>query len=75
MVPKYSAVVFGAVNSEEVSIPGNHITMVKYQSPEDEAYKKVAGRISLMAQRASQLVKSLDAYGEPIGSYAAFDDR
>ena len=56
-MPKYSAVVPGAVDAEEVAILANHIQMTKFGTAEDAEFLKVANRLLLMARSAVQHVE------------------
>ncbi|KAH8145939.1 uncharacterized protein LAJ45_10081 [Morchella importuna] len=52
IVPKFSAVIPGAINAEEIGINRNHREMVKYRSEEDEAFRKIYLTINLMIASA-----------------------
>ncbi|KAH0611238.1 uncharacterized protein H6S33_011665 [Morchella sextelata] len=52
IVPKFSAVIPGAINAEEIGINRNHREMVKFRSAEDEAFRKVYLTINLMMSSA-----------------------
>ena len=52
LVPKYSAVIPGAINAEEIALPADHRNIVKFFSLEDEGFKKVSGRTALAAKGA-----------------------
>ena len=52
VVPKTSAVVPGVRDAEQISIPADHLNMVKYASREDGGYKKVSGHLWLLAKEA-----------------------
>lgn len=56
-MPKYSAVVPGATDVEEVAILANHTQMTKFVSEEDPEYLKIANRLMLMAGSAVQQVE------------------
>lgn len=52
VVPKSSAVVPGQVDAEPIAIMDDHINMVKFTSPKNNEYKRVAGHLKLMAEKA-----------------------
>ena len=52
VVPKASAVVPGVADAEPISIPADHLNMVKFASREDGGYKKVSGHLWLLAKEA-----------------------
>ncbi|KAE9566432.1 hypothetical protein CGMCC3_g17397 [Colletotrichum fructicola] len=54
IVPRYSAVVFGAVNSEEVSFTADHSTIVKYHNLEDPNFQKIAKRLQVLSMSATE---------------------
>ncbi|KAK0614544.1 Alpha/Beta hydrolase protein [Immersiella caudata] len=56
-VPKHSAVIPEMVNSEEVAMDADHVSMVKFRLPDDENFVKVARRISSVAESAETHVK------------------
>jgi hypothetical protein len=57
VVPKSSAVVPGQVNAEPIAIMENHINMVKFSSPNNNEFKRVAGHLILMAENAPTKVQ------------------
>ena len=56
-MPKASAIVPGAVDAEAISIPANHLNMVKFTSREDEGYRKVSGHLRLLSEDAPDVIK------------------
>jgi hypothetical protein len=58
VVPKSSAVVPGAVNTEAVEIRKDHRAMVKYRGSEEDEFQTVASIIFLMAEEAGDKVIS-----------------
>lgn len=58
IVPKYSAVIPGAANAEEIPINGNHVNMVKFYSLEDEGFKRASTTLSLMSRDALPQVEA-----------------
>ncbi|KAK7424846.1 hypothetical protein QQZ08_008476 [Neonectria magnoliae] len=55
-VPKYSAVVFGSINSEDVGLAADHSTMVKYTGLRDGGFQKVGSRLKILAAKARSKV-------------------
>jgi serine/threonine protein kinase len=58
VVPRASAVVFGAVNSELIVIHSDHINMVKFASKDDSGYQTISGHLQIMTQDASEVISS-----------------
>jgi hypothetical protein len=58
VVPKYSAVIPGISNSEEIALAADHRNMVKYRSSEDENFRKVARRIAWMMNALDKVDKN-----------------
>ncbi|KAH8790448.1 P-loop containing nucleoside triphosphate hydrolase protein, partial [Hyaloscypha sp. PMI_1271] len=56
IVPKYSAVVPETPNAEEIPIEADHRHMVKYNSLNDENFRKVASRLVTMTKSARKRV-------------------
>lgn len=56
VVPRASAVVPGAADSEPVAIHADHVNMVKFESKADGGYKTVSGHLWVMAGRAGDVV-------------------
>ncbi|CCF34156.1 pfs domain-containing protein [Colletotrichum higginsianum] len=52
IVPRSSAVVFGATNAEEVALAADHSTMAKFTSLQDRNFRKVGDRIVLLFRSA-----------------------
>jgi hypothetical protein len=52
VVPYFSAVVPGAVNTRDLMIHKNHSDMVKSESEQDEDYIEVTRTLSLMSLKA-----------------------
>jgi hypothetical protein len=64
IVPKSSAVVPGAVNTEAIAIMDNHTNMVKFASGADGGFRKVAGHLALMVEEApAKVLKNWEAEG------------
>ena len=57
VVPKSSAVVPGQADAEPIAIMDNHINMVKFSSPNNNEFKRVAGHLKLMAEEAPTKVQ------------------
>ena len=57
MVPKYSVVIRGLPDAEEIPLAANHKSMVKYRSSEDENFREVVQRIMIMTRNASAKVE------------------
>jgi hypothetical protein len=55
-VPRASAVVPGAADSEPIAIHADHINMVKFGSKSDAGYRTVSGHLRLMAARAGDAI-------------------
>jgi hypothetical protein len=55
-VPKASAVVRGAADSEPIAIHADHIKMVKFGSNSDHGYKTVSGHMRVMAGNAGDTI-------------------
>jgi hypothetical protein len=53
VVPKSSAVVPGAVDTETIAIMDNHTNMVRFASEADDGFRKVARHLMLMVEEAS----------------------
>ncbi|KAF8526910.1 hypothetical protein BU17DRAFT_40153 [Hysterangium stoloniferum] len=51
LVPKFSAVVPGAVNAEPLGLYKDHLHLVKFTSPEDDNYEAVVMTIILMIRK------------------------
>ncbi|KAF8526905.1 hypothetical protein BU17DRAFT_82347 [Hysterangium stoloniferum] len=51
LVPKFSAVVPGAVNAEPLGLYKDHLHLVKFTSPEDDDYNAVVTAIVLMIRK------------------------
>jgi hypothetical protein len=56
VVPRASAVVPGAADSEPIAIHADHINMVKFESKADSGYKTVSGHLWVMTGRAGDIV-------------------
>jgi hypothetical protein len=57
VVPKSSAMVPGQVDAEPIAIMDDHINMVKFSSPKNNEFKRVAGHLKLMAEEAPTKVR------------------
>ncbi|KAF4489644.1 hypothetical protein CGGC5_v004165 [Colletotrichum fructicola Nara gc5] len=57
VVPKASAVVPGAVDTESVPMVADHSTMVKFSSAGDANFEKVSKRLEFYSRSATQVVK------------------
>ena len=55
-MPKVSAVVPGAADSEPIAIPADHINMVKFVSKLDHGYKTVSGHMRVMSGNAGDTI-------------------
>jgi hypothetical protein len=66
VVPKSSAVVPGQVDAEPIAIMDNHINMVKFPSPQGNDFKRVAGHLKLMADKAFTKVQNRWATEESV---------
>ncbi|KAI6080082.1 hypothetical protein F4821DRAFT_104114 [Hypoxylon rubiginosum] len=58
VVPRASAVVPGQADAEAIGIHADHIHMVKFSSKNDRNYKKVSGKLQIMARNAEETVRS-----------------
>ena len=56
MVPKHSAIVFGATNSEAVPLVANHKTMAKFTLFDDPNFQKIAKRLQVFNKDAADKV-------------------
>lgn len=56
VVPKASAVVSGATDAEQIVIHADHREIVKFESKEDNNYKKVSGHLVVMVKEADSVV-------------------
>ncbi|KAH0535996.1 hypothetical protein FGG08_007113 [Glutinoglossum americanum] len=64
VVPKSSAVVPGAVDTEAIAIMDNHTNMVKFASGADGGFRKVAGHLMLMVEEApAKVLKNWETEG------------
>ena len=64
VVPKSSAVVPGAVDTEAIAIMDNHTNMVKFASGADGGFRKVAGHLMLMVEEApAKVLKKWETEG------------
>ena len=52
VVPKHSACIPGAVGAAKVAINSDHTGMVKFNSAEDEGFRKVYGELFIMLKNA-----------------------
>jgi hypothetical protein len=57
VVPKASAVVPGHVDAEPIALMDDHINMVKFSSPNNNEFKRVAGHLMLMTKKAPAKVQ------------------
>jgi hypothetical protein len=57
VVPKSSAVVQGQVDAEPIAIMNNHTDMVRFFSPKDNEFMRVAGHLRLMSTKAPAKVQ------------------
>jgi hypothetical protein len=71
-VDKKSATLgLGGTREEQIGIEGNHSTICKFESIDDEAYEQVIENIAHMADSALKAVETrerLDKLSEPIAS-------
>lgn len=58
MVPKASAVVPGAADTEQIMIHADHKMMVKFVSKEDNGYETVSGHLEIMVDSAAGVIAS-----------------
>lgn len=58
IVPKFSAVIPGAVNAEEIAINKNHVGMVRFHSDTDEGFKKISLILGLMVSEAAPRIEN-----------------
>lgn len=56
-MPKYSAVILGAVNAEEIAINKDHRNMVRFGSIGDSGFEKVSQHLAIMAEEAPSRVE------------------
>ncbi|KAL9073480.1 MAG: hypothetical protein Q9161_002901 [Pseudevernia consocians] len=56
VVPRESAVVPGAADTEAIVIHANHINMVKFPSKEINGYRTVSGHLRIMADEACNVI-------------------
>ena len=52
VVPKHSACIPGAVGAAKVAINSDHTSMVKFNSAEDEGFRRVYGELFIMLKNA-----------------------
>ncbi|KAH0558618.1 hypothetical protein GP486_004729 [Trichoglossum hirsutum] len=57
VVPKASAVLPGQLDAEPIAIMEDHINMVKFSSQNNTEFKRVAGHLKLMAEKAPAKVR------------------
>ena len=57
VAPKHSACVPGAVDVAKIALASNHTNMAKFESAEDEGFRKVYAELSIMLEKALQKVK------------------
>ena len=57
VVPKHSACIPGAVGAANIAIFSDHTNMVRYESTEDNGFRKVYGELSTMFPKALRKVK------------------
>lgn len=57
-MPKFSAVIPGAVNAEEISINKDHVGMVRFHSDTDEGFKKISLILGLMVSEAAPRIEN-----------------
>jgi hypothetical protein len=57
VVPRASAVVPGAADSEPIAIHADHTNIVKFESRSNPGYKTVSGHLRVMAARAGDTVR------------------
>ncbi|KAL9631682.1 MAG: hypothetical protein Q9164_005754 [Protoblastenia rupestris] len=58
VVPRASAVVPGAPDSEPIGVPGNHLTMVKFPERANEGYRKISGCLRIMVRDAVDVINA-----------------
>lgn len=52
VVPRYSAVIQGQPNLQEVPLNADHRSMTKFESPEDENFKRLLRIVNRMVRSA-----------------------
>jgi hypothetical protein len=57
VVPKASAVLPGQLDAEPIAIMEDHINMVKFSSQNNNEFRRVAGHLMLMAEKAPAKVR------------------
>lgn len=57
LVPKFSAVVPGARDAEDVSMPADHISIVKYSGPDDPNFQRVVERLRVATRHIENRVR------------------
>ena len=57
VIPKHSACIPGDVGAAKIAIVGGHTNMVKFESAEDEGFRKVYGELSIMLKKALRKVE------------------
>ena len=57
VVPKHSACIPGAAGAARIAIFSDHTNMVKFESVEDDGFRKVYGELSIMLEKAPQKIE------------------
>ena len=57
VVPKHSACIPGSLGAAKIAILSDHTNMVKFQSAEDEGFRKVSVELSIMLKKAPQKIE------------------
>ena len=57
VVPKHSACVPGAVGAANIALVSDHTNMAKFESEEDEGFRKVYGQLSIMLKKARRKIE------------------
>ena len=52
VVPKHSACIPGAVGAAKIALASDHTSMAKFESAEDEGFRKVYVELSIMLKKA-----------------------
>lgn len=70
-MPKYSAVIPGAVNAEEIPISENHRNMVRFPS-ENNGFMKVSQHLNIMVDEATEKIEERWNEYEGVAAFPAF---
>ncbi|MCJ1439073.1 hypothetical protein MMC27_008464 [Xylographa pallens] len=69
VVPKASAVLPGLADVEAIALYKDHSNLIKFESQDDEGYKKLSGHLFLMAENAAPVIRARwgSAVRSPVG--------